>query len=370
MRILVDIGHPAHVHFFKNFIREMEKRGHELVVTARDKDVALRLLKAYNIEYTAVGRAGKGSFSLVREWIGRDRKIYKLSRTFRPDILTGIHSPCVAHVARLTGAKSIVFTDNDLTMLTNMGTFPFADVICTPSCFKKDFGKKHVRYNGYKELAYLHPNYFRPDQSVLDDSGLTENDRFVILRFVSWKSAHDMGQHGFDTQAKYELVNRLKEYARVFITSEAPLPADLEKYRLSVSPERLHDLLYYAAMLVGDCGTTAAESGVLGTPAIRYNSFVGPKDLGFLAALGEKNGLIHSFSELDRATAKAMEILRSDNIKKEWAEKRTELIRNSIDVTAFMIWFIENYPESLKIMKKNPDYQNEFTQDKVAVVES
>ncbi len=40
MRILVDIGHPAHVHFFKNFIWEMEKRGHEFIVTARDKDVA------------------------------------------------------------------------------------------------------------------------------------------------------------------------------------------------------------------------------------------------------------------------------------------------------------------------------------------
>ena len=111
MRILVDIGHPAHVHFFKNFIWEMGRRGHELVVTARDKDVALGLLKEYGFGHTVVGRMGKGRFNLVREWIGRERKIYSIALQFHPDILTGIHNPCVAHVARLTGAKSIIFTD-------------------------------------------------------------------------------------------------------------------------------------------------------------------------------------------------------------------------------------------------------------------
>jgi predicted glycosyltransferase len=29
MKVLIDIGHPAHVHFFRNAIRELEGRGHE-----------------------------------------------------------------------------------------------------------------------------------------------------------------------------------------------------------------------------------------------------------------------------------------------------------------------------------------------------
>ena len=34
------------------------------------------------------------------------------------------------------------------------------------------------------------------------------------------------------------------------------------------------------------------------------------------------------------------------------------MLVDKIDVTAFMVWFIENYPTTVKIMKENPDYQN------------
>src|SRR5665811_1442642 len=167
MKILVDIGHPAHVHFYKNCIWEMKKRGHEIIVTARDKDVALDLLKAYGIPYTAVGKMGKGKFNLIKEWIGRDWAIYQIARKNRIQLLTGIHNPCVAHVARLTGAKAIIFTDSEPTQFASAITFPFSDVICTPTCFRHDLGRKQIRFNGYKELAYLHPNWFAPDPSVL-----------------------------------------------------------------------------------------------------------------------------------------------------------------------------------------------------------
>jgi len=36
------------------------------------------------------------------------------------------------------------------------------------------------------------------------------------------------------------------------------------------------------------------------------------------------------------------------------------VLADNIDVTSFMVWFIENYPNSLKIMKDNPDYQWKF----------
>jgi len=331
----------------------MEKRDHQFIVTARDKDVTLRLLEAYGIKYKVVGKIGKGRFHFIKEWVVRDQIIYSIAKRFQPSILTGIHNPSVAHVAWLTGAKSIIFTDNDLTMLTNIVTFPFADVVCTPDCFKKDIGKKQVYYNGYKELAYLHPNYFRPDPSVLDDLGLKEEDRYIVVRFVAWQAIHDRGQHGFDTQSKYKLLNRLQEYARVFVTSEAPLPVGLQKYEVAVSPERLHDLLYYATMFVGDCGTTAAEAGILGTPTVRYNTFVGPDDLGFLTALEQKDGVIHSFSELDQVTSKAEEILTRENLKREWSKKRQSILTDKIDVTQFMVEFIENYPESFMRYRNN-----------------
>jgi len=36
------------------------------------------------------------------------------------------------------------------------------------------------------------------------------------------------------------------------------------------------------------------------------------------------------------------------------------MLKDKIDVTAFLVWFIENWPESFNIMKENPDYQYRF----------
>jgi hypothetical protein len=36
------------------------------------------------------------------------------------------------------------------------------------------------------------------------------------------------------------------------------------------------------------------------------------------------------------------------------------MLKEKIDVTAFLVWFIENYPESVRIMREDPDYQEKF----------
>jgi len=351
MRIMVDIGHPADVHFYKYFMWEMRRRGHEFTVTARDKDVTLNLLKAYAIEHSVVGKMGNGIFDLVKEWVKRDQEIYSIARRFRPDILTGFHNPCVAHISKLIGAKSIIFTDTEHEKLANMITFPFADVIFIPTCFRNNLGRHQIRYNGYKELAYLHPNYFRPDPSVLGELGLTERDRFVIVRFVAWQATHDIGQHGLDLQAKRRLVEELGKYARILITSESSLPEEFEKYRITVPPERMHDLLYYATLYIGEGATIASECAVLGTPAIYVNTL----RLGYLDEQEKRYGLVYNFSDPETAQTealeKALELLRRENLEEEWQAKRERLLSDKIDVTEFMVKFIENYPESFNEYK-------------------
>jgi hypothetical protein len=32
------------------------------------------------------------------------------------------------------------------------------------------------------------------------------------------------------------------------------------------------------------------------------------------------------------------------------------MLDDKIDVTAFYVWFIENYPQSVKMRKENPNY--------------
>ena len=78
-------------------------------------------------------------------------------RKFRPDVFLGFGSIKNAHVSRLLSKPAIAFDDTEPSPVEHMLYVPFTDAILTPSCFRKDFGRKHIRYDGYIELAYLHP---------------------------------------------------------------------------------------------------------------------------------------------------------------------------------------------------------------------
>ncbi len=345
MKVLVFINHPADVHQFKNMIWILEEHGHTVKILARHKEVSFYLLDIYGFKYMPIGKLHASIIGKAYELITTDYKCYKLAKEFGPDILVDV-AIYGSHISRLIRKPSIIFNDTEIANLTNMLYVPFANVICNPSCFKKNLGGKQVRYNGYHELAYLHPNYFKPDSSVLDELGLSEKDNFVILRFVAWQAAHDIGQHGFDMPTKRKLVEEISKYARVFITSEIPLPSEFDKYKVTAPPEKIHDLLYYATILIGDTQTMTTEAAVLGTPAIRCNSFVGPNDMGNFIELEKKYDLIYSFREPDKAIQKAVELLQQPDLKKQWAKKRERLLVDKIDVTQFMVDFIENYPQS------------------------
>ena len=83
MRVLVDIGHPAHVHFFKNTIWSLEKKGHQVMVVSRDKDVVIELLNAYRIPHTVLSKVKPGKINLFEEWFIREFKTFKIAQTIR-----------------------------------------------------------------------------------------------------------------------------------------------------------------------------------------------------------------------------------------------------------------------------------------------
>ena len=220
-------------------------------------------------------------------------------------------------------------------------------MICTLGSFKKDIGQKQIPVDSYKELAYLHPKYFKPDPTVLDEIGINKGDRFVVIRFVAWTASHDFRRTGFNLQSQVRLVREVGKHARIFISAEGALPPELESYRLRLAPDKIHHLLYYADMFIGDGQTMATESAVLGTPAIRCNTFVGSNDMAQFIELEDKYGLIFSFRDAEMAIKKAVELLAGQDIKKEWQEKRLRLLNDKLDITEFMVDFVENYPASL-----------------------
>lgn len=345
MNILVDIGHPAHVHLLKHFIRIMKERGHKVIVTVRDIPAAIHLLKIYGIEYILFGSK---SFSLIGKSI-RQLKYDKLMLDLvkKHDIEVGMGtSLTVAQVSRISKMKSFILDDDDSEVQPLFTKFvhPFSDYLISPDVLNYERKKEnHITYAGYHELAYLHPNRFTPDKNVLTEAGVSEGEDFFVLRFNAFKAHHDFGVKGISNENKHKLIDLLKERGKVFITTEKEIDSEFEKYHLRISPEKVHSLLYYAKMFIGDSQTMTSEAAVLGTPAFRCNSFAGR--ISYLNEEEYKYGLTFGFKpeEFEFMVRIIKQYLNVPNIKEIWQKKRKKLLSEKIDVTDFFVSLISNY---------------------------
>ena len=342
MKILIDIGHPAHVHYFKNFIWDMQGKGHVIHIIARDKEVAFSLLDFYKLPYINRGKGKKGLIGKLFYILQADIFLLREAIKIKPDIFLSAGSMYAAHVAWLMRKPHIALDDTDHNMFQHIMYVPFTKAILTPKVFQKDFGKKHIRFDGFLELGSLHPNRFKPHpENIQNVFGKTGADRFIILRFVSWDASHDIGLKGLSLQDKYLLVQELSKYAKIIISSESKLPNDLAKYSYKIHPAFIHDVLYEASLLISESLTMAAEASFLGTPSICIST-------AQAGTLNEevKLGLIELFRTSDGLIERAVEIMKDEKYKEAFKLKSKETLKDKTDLTAFMIWFVENFPKS------------------------
>ena len=360
MNILIDINHPAHVHLLRNVYKLLADDGHKVVLTVKEIPSAIRLLELYGIPYVNIGKKDDALAKKGLDQLAYDRRLLKLVR--EEGIEVGIGSSInIPHVSKLTKMKSIILDDDDDEVEPLFVKFghPFADTILSPVDTPRK-AKKKIYVNAYHELAYLHPNRFVPDPSVLSDAGMQEGEPYFILRFNAFKAHHDVGVVGLTIENKRHLVDYLKTKGKVFITTERDIDDEFKPYQLKVSPEKAHSLMYYATMLVGDSQTMTSEAAVLGTPAIRCNTFVGR--IHYLEEEEHKYQLTYGFrpEQSEAMFRKIDELLSMPNLKEEWQSRRQKMLAEKIDYAQFLTWFIENYPESRDIMKENPEYQFRF----------
>lgn len=340
MKILFDVGHPAQVHFYKNAAKILHQHGHEIMFSARDKEVLIDLLKAYKFKYKTISRQQRGFLGLSKELLIRIVNLKKIVDSFKPDIMCGA-GETVAIVSKITRTPSIIFTDSEHVIINKFLTVPFADLICTPNSFKKDFGKKHVRYKGFKELSYLHPKYFCPNPAVLKEIGINPEEQFMVLRFISWNASHDAGQSGI--RNKSDLIKRIEPYGKILISCEGPLNQEFKKYQINLPPEKLHDLLYYAALYLGESGTMATEAALLGTPSVLINSLA--KYCGAHNELMVKYHLQYFFDNEEIFLNNLPKLIDLGNLKNEWEGKRNALLSDTMDITEYTVNLIENWKD-------------------------
>jgi len=357
MKILIDIGHPGHVHYFKNAIKYWQINGHKILITARDKSVIKDLLYIYKLPFINRGKGKDSKLGKLLYILRADSQILLKALKFKPDIFLSFSSPYAAQVAFLLRKPHIALNDTEHTdKMHSHFTYPFCSSILTPQSYQNNIGFKQIRFNNTVEGLYLHKNYFTPDSKVLGYLNLGNNNKYVILRFVSWHAHHDYGQSGINIETKRALIELLSKKYKVLISSEGDLDEEFKKYQIKIPPEKMHDVLYYASIFIGESGTMASESSFLGTPSVYINSL----PLMCYLKLEQEHGILKHFSSSIGVLEYVNSLLKQEDLKETVQEKASIMKSSFIDPTAFLVWFIENYPESVKTMKENPDYQYNF----------
>lgn len=354
MKILIDIGHPAHVHYSRNAIIQWKEKGHEVIVTSRDKQVINELLEYYNIPYINRGKGKNSKLGKLMYLIQADIKLMRISLKHKPDIYLSFSSPYAAQVAYLLGKPHIAFNDTEHTDKMHLKfTYPFSSSIITPDSYQNDLGTKQVRFNSIDDGLYLHQNYYKPNPEIKKELLLKENEEYVILRFVSWNAHHDFGQSGLDLNTKRELINLLKTRYRIFISSEDELPKEFKQYEIKIMPQNMHSALFYSSLFIGESGTMASESAFLGTAAVYINSL----PLMCYLKLEKEAGLLRHFESSDGVLNYVKDLIKNQKLKSESRIKSDKMKKDFIDPTKFLVWFVENYPKSALVMNENPLYQ-------------
>lgn len=338
MRVLFDIGHPGHVHLFKNAAADLQRRGDQVVFAIRDRPLVGELLQHYGFDYHIASNVKTGLLGQMYELVEHDWHVLRLAQKHHCDLLVGT-SVAVAHASRLCKAKSIVFNEDDFdyTKLFARITYPFSDVIAIPEILRDRKTSKHRCHNSYHELAYLHEDNFTPDKEVLNYLDVGDEEDFFLLRLVSFKAYHDVGHEGINKDMQLKLIELLSTRGKVFITMEGDLPAHLQPYKLPIPPHLIHHALSFASMLICDSQTMTLEAAVLGTPAIRYNTFVGlcsvieEIEQQYELAFGFRPGQENEFF------AKIEELISDPQTASHWSSKRERLLRDKVDLNKWML---------------------------------
>jgi predicted glycosyltransferase len=316
------------------------------MVTSRDKEMALELLNELGIRNEPLSSLGKGGMaSLAKELIQRDIRLYRVVRTFGPDVMAAIGGTFIAHVGFFTRTPSLVFYDTENARLQNSITYPLASCIFAPRCYEAWLPRaRHVRYAGYHELSYLRPPYFTPDRAIAQTNGLAGSGDTFFLRLVSWQANHDVAERGWSEELLRAVLAVLASRGRVLVSSEAPLPADLEQYRYPGSPAQVHHVMAFCRLLVGESATMASESAILGVPAV-YAARTGR---GYTNEQERRYGLVANVRSLATGPLVAAIERMLAQPPAHWAAQRARLLADTIDVAAYVTEVIETYPEPLR----------------------
>lgn len=341
--ILVEIGHPAHVHFFKNPISIWKKQGHKIIIVTRDKEITHPLLDEIGLKYIPLTKQKTNYFFMIFELLFRWVAIFFIIIKEKINVaisISGISTAFPAYIARIV---SITLTDTEDAYLTNSIAFRFSRIVLVPSTFlhKSKFSNIQT-YNSFHELAYLHPNWFKPEKKNLLCFGIHEHEKYILMRTIKWKSLHDINETGISEDGLRILIDIvLKKGYKIYLSSERRISKEFEKYRIKGDISKIFDLMAFSSGYIGESPTMAVEAALIGKPSVLVNSRV--RALGNMIELQNKYGILFNFEKFDPALEFIKNEFFTDATSGKILNSRNKLLKEKIDISMWIAQFTIDY---------------------------
>jgi len=281
--VWIDFDNSPHVLFFNPIIKELEKLGINVIVTARDFAQVLVLVALFKIEVTIIGKHyGK---NLLLKLIGttfRSLQLAKFILKKKPDFALSHGSRSQFLAAKFLGIKTGLALDYEYIKL-----FPFlvTDIIYFPKMISEDQVKmKHkeiFQYNGIKEDIYV-PSFKPSNNPEIRNYFNSISQNIIILIRPPATLAH------YYTQKSKDLFEYLLQHLSTLTNIKvifAPRTKDQENeikqvWRNQFVSGRFSflsfvmnglDLIWNSDLVISGGGTMIREAAALNVPA--YSTF-------------------------------------------------------------------------------------------------
>ena len=281
--VWIDIDNSPHVPFFLPIIHELQSRGVEFLLTARDAYQVRDLLKHFNMPCQVIGKHyGKNKVLKVLGNCVRAAKLFPVAMGKRPDLAVSHGSRAQVIVSKSLGIPTLLMHDYEFSVKTG---FLESDWILMPDVIPRGAMTKKkdrvLKYPGLKEDVYV--PQFNPDRAILNQLHLNPDDLIVTLR----PPATEAHYHNPESDVLFdETVRYLSEQPHVRVVVLPRGARQNEQLRQSlgallasgqfVIPEEAVNglnLIWFSDLVISGGGTMNREAAALGVPV--YSIFRG-----------------------------------------------------------------------------------------------
>lgn len=327
-KIWIDLENTPHIPFFKPIIDELNKRGYECILTARDAYQVIDLADSFGLKYKRIGRHyGKNKILKVWGVVIRSLELMLTVMKQKPTLAIAHGSRTQLVASRILGIPSLTLYDYEFTqgLVVIKPTYVMAPEVI-PNRSTSLPADRVFKYPGIKEDVYV--TSFVPDPSIKSDLKIDDQKLVITIRPPATEAHYFCKDSGelFEASMKFLLQ---KEEVQLFLLPRNKKQEEFvkETWTSAVASGKIiipdHavnglDLMWYSDLVISGGGTMNREAAALGVPV--YSIFRG--SIGAVDNyLSEKGRLVLLESPSDLHT-KIKLIKRDKNISPAQSEKQ------------------------------------------------